>query len=276
MSDQLTEVTRRAVWLARAEMDELGHSCIGSVQLLVGILRAGGPAGAALRSLGLDPDVVIADARRRFTVARRDSAMDLPTVFGAPEAQVLVEPVADSGGCLRVRVSPGVEHLPEDMDTLWQEILAAGHCRVIISQSPSLVLDDQAGLVLVRGLEMLQISGGGLVLVPPGETPGIGTGLLGAIAVCRDEPAAVRLLSGGAVPPALARWPETREHPMVPMARRAMAAAATAACEAGDEFISTGHLLLGLTLVPGLACDLLEDAHGVQPQRLRAAVMSGV
>lgn len=276
MSDQLTEVTRRAVWLARSEMDELGHSCIGSAQLLVGILRAGGPAGAALRSLGLDPDEVIADARRRFAVARRDSAVNLPTVFGAPEAQILVEPVAASGVCLRLRVPDGVERFPEGMDSLWQEIVAAGHCRVIISQSPSLVLDDQAGLALIRGLEMLQIHGGGLVLVPAGETPDLEMGLLGAIPLCQDETSAARLLEGGAVPPALARWPETREHPMVPMARRAMAAAATAACEAGDEFISTGHLLLGLILVPGLACDLLEGAHGVQPQRLRAAVMSGV
>jgi ATP-dependent Clp protease ATP-binding subunit ClpC len=52
-ADRLTAEARRVVGAAEAEARGLGHGELGAAHLLLGLLRAGGPAGPTLEAAGL-------------------------------------------------------------------------------------------------------------------------------------------------------------------------------------------------------------------------------
>jgi ATP-dependent Clp protease ATP-binding subunit ClpA len=91
MFQRFTEEAREVVVRAQREADTLGHDYLGTEHLLLGLASDEGPAGAALRSLGVSSDELRESARpRRRTKGDEDAlamiGIDLDEVRSRVEA----------------------------------------------------------------------------------------------------------------------------------------------------------------------------------------------
>lgn len=71
MFERFTSGARRVVVLAQAEARGLDHGYIGTEHLLLALVLDDGPAGIALRSLGLEIDATRRRSRRSSAPKRR-------------------------------------------------------------------------------------------------------------------------------------------------------------------------------------------------------------